>query len=88
DASALLERELGWRVPVAELVAWARGARAPGQAQIDFRADGLPAEIDQAGWKVQFLDYDQEHDPPLPSKVFAAKGSYKVRLSIRKWTLE
>lgn len=88
DASALLERELGWRVPVAELVAWARGARATGEAQIEFRADGLPAEIDQAGWKVQFLDYDEGRDPPLPSKVFATKGSYKVRLSIREWTLE
>ncbi|MEO5558777.1 MAG: lipoprotein insertase outer membrane protein LolB [Dokdonella sp.] len=88
DASALLERELGWRVPVAELVAWARGARASGVAQIEFRADGLPAQIDQAGWKVQFLDYDPAHDPPLPSKIFAAKGSYKVRLSIREWTLE
>lgn len=85
DASALLERELGWRVPVDELVAWVRGARAPGEAHIEFRTDGLPAQIHQAGWKVQFLDYDEGRDPPLPSKVFAAKGSYKVRLSIREW---
>ncbi|MEO6689206.1 MAG: lipoprotein insertase outer membrane protein LolB [Dokdonella sp.] len=88
DASTLLERELGWRVPVTELVSWARGARAPGEARIEFRADGLPAQIDQAGWKVQFLDYDERRSPPLPSKVFASKGSYKVRLSIREWTLE
>jgi outer membrane lipoprotein LolB len=88
DAAGLLERELGWRVPVAELVDWARGARAPGAAQIRFRADGLPAEIDQAGWNVEYLDYEQGHDPPLPSKVFASKGNYKVRLSIREWSLE
>lgn len=88
DASALLERELGWRVPVTELVAWARGARAPGEARVEFRADGLPSQIDQAGWKVQFLDYDEGRSPPLPSKVFASRGSYKVRLSIREWTIE
>lgn len=88
DAAALLERELGWRVPVAELVDWARGARAAGEAQIRFRADGLPAEIVQSGWKVEYLDYDQGHDPPLPSKVFASKGNYKVRLAIREWAAE
>jgi outer membrane lipoprotein LolB len=87
DAADLLERELRWRVPVAELSDWARGARAPGAARIAFRADGLPGEIDQAGWKVQYLDYDLARDPPLPSKVFASKGDRKVRLAIRAWTL-
>ena len=87
DAASLLERELGWRVPVAELADWARGLRAGGDAHITFRADGLPAEIEQDGWTVQYLDWDEGRDPPLPSKVFASKGDYKVRLAIREWTL-
>ena len=87
-AAALLERELGWRIPIAELVDWVRGARAPGDADIRFRPDGLPAQIDQAGWKVEYLDYDETRDPPLPRKVFAGKGNYKVRLAIREWSLE
>ena len=45
DARALLERELGWQVPVAGLVDWVRGMRAPGTANIEFRPDGLPAAI-------------------------------------------
>ncbi|MEO7430974.1 MAG: lipoprotein insertase outer membrane protein LolB [Dokdonella sp.] len=84
DAAALLERELGWRVPVAQLVHWVRGARAGGAAQIRFRADGLPAEIDEDGWTVEYLDYGPG-EPAQPSKVFASKGDYKVRLSIREW---
>ncbi|HEY0180702.1 MAG TPA: lipoprotein insertase outer membrane protein LolB [Dokdonella sp.] len=86
-AAELLERELGWRVPVAELADWARGMRAPGAARIEFRADGLPATIEQNGWKVEFLDYDLGRAPPLPSRVFASSGSYKVRLAVREWTL-
>lgn len=86
DAAGLLERELGWQVPVAELTRWVRGARATADAHIEFRADGLPAEIDEAGWKVQYLDYDTARDPPLPSKVFAAQGERKVRLAIREWS--
>lgn len=89
DAAGLLERELGWQVPVAELAYWARGARAPGAtAEVHFRADGLPAEIDQAGWKVEYLDYDLGRTPPLPSKVFASRGDTRVRLAIREWTFE
>jgi outer membrane lipoprotein LolB len=88
DATALLARELGWQVPISELLYWARGLRAPGDARIQFRADGLPDEIDQAGWTVRYLDYDRARDPPLPSKVFASKGDYKVRLAIRDWALK
>jgi len=88
DAAALLERELGWRVPVGQLVHWARGARAAGGANIRFRADGLPAEIDEDGWKVEYIDYDAGGEPRLPTKVFASKGDYKVRLSIREWAAE
>ncbi|GAA0722577.1 lipoprotein insertase outer membrane protein LolB [Dokdonella soli] len=88
DAAGLLDRELGWHVPVTQLASWVRGLRAPGEARIEFRTDGLPAEIDQDGWKVQYLDYDERRDPPLPSKVFASKGDTRVRLAIRDWTLQ
>jgi len=85
DAGSLLEHELGWKVPVAELRYWARGGRSPGAASIEFRDDGLPAVIVQGGWTVRYLDYDLAQAPPLPSKVFATRGDYKVRLAIREW---
>lgn len=85
DAQDLLQRELGWHVPVDELTHWVRGSRATPAARIAFRADGLPAEIDEGGWNVQYLDYDTSRDPPLPTKVFAARGEYRVRLAIREW---
>lgn len=87
DARALLERELGWQVPVAGLVDWVRGMRAPGVAGIEFRPDGLPAAIIQDGWRVEFLDYDSS-EPPLPRRVFASSGERKVRLAIREWSIE
>jgi len=88
DARALLERELGWQVPVAGLVDWVRGMRAPGTANIEFRPDGLPAAIIQDGWRVEFLDYDGNHEPPLPRRLFASRGERKVRLAIREWSIE
>ena len=85
NAASLLQRELGWRVPVAELAWWARGMRAPGEAQLSLRGDGLPARIVQAGWQVDFLDYDESVQPALPRKLFAESGNYKVRLAIQRW---
>ena len=85
EAASLLRRELGWEVPVAELRYWVRAQRAPGTAIIEFRDDGLPALIIQAGWTVRYLDYDLAQAPPLPSKVFATRGDRKVRLAVREW---
>lgn len=86
NAQSLLETELGWHVPVAELAFWVRAMRAPGAARMTFRSDGLPATIEQSGWTVDYLDYDAGQSPPLPSRVFARKGNYKVRLAIQSWT--
>ncbi|MEO8011497.1 MAG: lipoprotein insertase outer membrane protein LolB, partial [Dokdonella sp.] len=77
SASQLLEAELGWQVPVAELRYWARGARAPGRSELVFRADGLPAELAQAGWKVEYLDYLDEGEPRLPRRVFMRNRARK-----------
>ena len=85
DAAALLDRELGWHVPVAQLTDWVRGARAKGDADIAFRSDGLPAMIQQDGWKIEYPDYDETHQPPLPRKVFASRCDYRVRLSVSEW---
>jgi outer membrane lipoprotein LolB len=85
DAAMLLERELGWHVPVAELSAWVRGARASGEAKVEFREDGLPAAIVQDGWKIEYPDYDMTRTPALPRKVFAIRGDYRVRLAVSAW---
>jgi outer membrane lipoprotein LolB len=85
DAAALLERELGWHVPVAELTDWVRAARAKGEARIEFNSEGLPAVIEQDGWKIEYPDYDAAHQPPLPRKIFASRGEYRVRLSVSQW---
>ena len=88
DAAELLWRELGWKVPIAQLRAWARGMRASPAARITFDADGLPATIDEDGWTIRYPEFDRAQSPPLPLKVFADKGPYRVRLAIKSWQAE
>lgn len=85
DAAALLRRELGWEVPIAQLGTWLRGMRADGPSRLRFDADGLPLELVQGGWTIEYKDYDRQLAPPLPRKVFARRGDYRVRLSVQRW---
>jgi len=88
DAAGLLLRELGWHVPVAQLRYWARGMRAAPTARIAFGPDGLPAEIEEDGWTIRYPAFDLAATPPLPLKVFAEKGPYRVRLAISSWSAQ
>ncbi len=88
DAAGLLRRELGWNVPIAQLRAWVRGMRASPSARITFDTDGLPATIEEDGWTIRYPEFDRTQSPPLPRKVFADNGPYRVRLAIRDWSTQ
>ncbi len=85
SAVEILGRELGWKVPIAELAYWVRGIRAPGKAEVVFATDGLPAELRQAGWTIEFREYGSTDNPVLPRRIFASNGEFKVRLVIQRW---
>lgn len=87
DAETLMRKALGWEVPLGALRAWLFGLRAPhaGMAELEFGVDHLPALLQQDGWAVDYRAWDTRRDPPLPSKVFAEKPPYKVRLSIESF---
>ncbi len=88
DAARLVERELGWKLPVAQFGAWVRGVRAADSvADLEFRSDGLPSVLVQDGWRVEYVDYFNDRDPPLPRRVFASHGDYKVRLAVQRWRM-
>ncbi|MFK2903375.1 outer membrane lipoprotein LolB [Dyella ginsengisoli] len=89
DAEALMRKAAGWSVPLESLRAWVLGLRAPGSpAQISFGTDRLPAVLEQDGWHVEYRAWDTTRQPALPTKVFATKPPYKVRLSVNAWTLQ
>jgi outer membrane lipoprotein LolB len=93
DGQRLLHERLGWDVPLADLDAWVRGLRAksaqasaPANVQYDER--NLPAVIEQSGWKVEYRDWFTDRTPPLPRKVFASRGTSRVRMAIQSWNFD
>jgi len=88
DPERLLRERLGWDVPLASLGAWVRGMRAAGAARVDYDAQNRPALIEQGGWKVEYRDWLADSDPPLPRKLFASRGSARVRVVIDNWKFD
>ena len=89
DAQTLLADRFGWHIPVAQLIWWVRGLRAPDSpAGLSYGENGLPALLEQDGWKVEYRDWYTDRDPPLPRKVYASKPPYSVRLVIESWQMQ
>jgi outer membrane lipoprotein LolB len=86
DAEALMRRALGWEVPLRDLRAWVLGLRAnSGPAEVSFGDNHLPSLLQQDGWAVDYREWDTGRQPALPTKVYAEKPPYKVKLSIESW---
>jgi outer membrane lipoprotein LolB len=89
DPQRLLRERLGWDIPLNDLIAWVRGLRAPGTpATVQYDAQDLPAVIEQAGWRIEFRDWFDDRNPPLPRKVFASRGDARVRVAISQWSFD
>ena len=89
DAESLMRRALGWDVPLDELRAWVLGVRAKGAtAELSFGDDKLLSLLQQDGWAVSYSAWDTKRQPPLPTRVFAEKPPYKVKLAIESWIVQ
>lgn len=87
DAETLMMKALGWSVPLHNLRAWVLGLRADsGPAELAFGENRLPSLLQQDGWEVDYRAWDDKRQPPLPTKVFAAKPPYRVKLAIESWS--
>lgn len=82
DAESLTEQVLGFRLPLAGLADWVRARPAPGASQSRRDAEGRLAELEQGGWKIQYLEYDEGR---RPSRLRMTFPGVDLRLAITEW---
>ncbi|MGK9064831.1 lipoprotein insertase outer membrane protein LolB [Stutzerimonas chloritidismutans] len=83
---ALVETQLGWRLPVSNLLWWVRGLPAPGsRSRIAIDADGRLASLQQDDWDVQYLSYADEDGYALPTRIKLAGRDLQITLVIKDW---
>ncbi len=81
DAEALTEQLLGFRIPLAGLADWVRGRAGPGPARTRMDASGKLAELEQSGWKIEYLAWQGG----LPSRLRLTYPGVDLRLAISEW---
>lgn len=80
----LVAANLGWELPLSNLVYWIRGVAAPGEF-ISF-ANGQEG-IEQAGWLVEWRRFSHIQGHDLPSLLVATNGQLEFRLALNNWVL-
>lgn len=83
---ALVESQLGWQLPVSNLLWWVRGLPAPdSRSRIALDAHGRLANLQQDGWDIQYLGYSEEHGYALPSRIKLAGRDLQITLVVKDW---
>lgn len=90
DPEALLLRETGWRVPVLAAQSWVRGLPVDDRrARIRLGDGGLPARIEEGGWRIDYLDWfaATAERPAMPRRIVARRAPHELRIAIADWRL-
>ncbi|MCY4222891.1 MAG: lipoprotein insertase outer membrane protein LolB [Thiotrichales bacterium] len=87
---ALLEREIGWSVPLQGLRYWIIGLPAPDgtPSQVEFDDRGRLARLEQAGWTVVYEQYGALDGLPLPERIRFSNASVDATVIVRRWKVE
>ena len=89
DAERLLQQQLQVKMPVNGMPHWIRGVMAPqypvGKVTLD--AKGRPKQIVQAGWVIDYFNYQNIRFDALPSKVNISRKQEQVNVRIlaKQW---
>ena len=81
DAETLTEQALGFRLPLEGLAEWVRGQPASPAATVERSADGKVASINERGWRIQYLEYDNNR----PMLMELNYPGVRLRFAISEW---
>lgn len=88
SAELLMQRRLGWHVPVRAFWSWATGRPVADEAVANRRLDdnGRLLGFEQAGFDVSFDDW-VEVEPGLwrPQRIVIRRASLSVRIKVSQW---
>jgi len=82
---SLLEKQLGWRLPVSSLYYWIRGLPVPDVvAQKQFDSSHRLMVLIQQGWRIEYLHYTTGKIE-LPAKISLNNSALNVKIIINQW---
>lgn len=84
----LLQRELGLWLPVGHLKYWLLSRPDPAYPLAgEWDHAGRLARMSQDGWEIEYREYSDAIDPPLPRKIEITHSQLRVKIVIDQWQL-
>lgn len=90
SAEDLLQNDLDWRLPVAEMAYWIKGIPSPKtHADYFIPPEQAPysAELGQLGWKITYKSYQVVDGLLLPRKLTASRGTSSLTIVVKHWEI-
>ena len=86
SAEALMQQQLGWSLPIENLLWWVRGLPAPqSKSQLQLNNDSLLASLEQDGWHIEYLSYRTENGLQMPERIKLSGADLNITLVIKQW---
>ncbi|WP_312342951.1 lipoprotein insertase outer membrane protein LolB [Stutzerimonas nitrititolerans] len=83
---ALVQSQLGWQLPVSNLLWWVRGLPAPdSRSRLSLDDQSRLAMLQQDGWDVEYLGYSAENGFALPARIKLSGRDLQITLVIKDW---
>ena len=83
-----LRREFGWSLPLAYLPWWLKGLPSPAITSRQTRGNnGELGQLQQAGWTLDYLEYQAVEQHWLPARIDFSRGEVKGKILLKHWTL-
>lgn len=81
----LMQKELGWSLPLNNLQYWIRGLPGPSKHTSEFDPYGHLTSLDQQGWQIRFSRYLSVDGVDLPQLIMLNQGTLHVKIAIKHW---
>lgn len=88
EVHAVLQRRLGWRVPLGRLARWALGLGRENRVPADLDDRGRPRHLRVGPWTVAYTEYERVDGLWLPTAMAVTRGETALRIRVDRWQLD
>lgn len=86
DSDELMQRTLGWHLPLQGMPYWVRAQAMPGlPASVERDANGQITLLRQDGWDIHYTAYAAATADSLPRRMIMQREKLEIRLLIDEW---
>lgn len=83
----LMQKQLGWQLPVSNFYYWVRGIPAPGAHHTQLDNQNHLIALSQQGWNIRYNGYMTVQGLDLPRTIELTNPKLRIKVVIRNWAI-